>query len=234
MTESVQVKICGIRSAGDLRRALRAKPDAVGFICGVTALSEDEISAEEAGELSALVAELTVPVKRVLVTHLEDADDILALADRIGVDAIQVHGLVSTESLRKVYARTDGRREIIRAVHVLDEGAFADVEAVADYCDVILLDSRTPDRLGGTGQTHDWRISNKIVESQKDRGKRVVLAGGLDPDNVRAAIDAVKPFGVDVNSGVDDAEGDKSEAACVAFVEAAREAASTYRPAQQH
>ncbi|WP_181699312.1 phosphoribosylanthranilate isomerase [Nocardia sp. GTS18] len=223
MTEPVQVKICGIRSAGDLRRALRARPDAVGFICGLTHFSEDELSAVEARELSALARELAASVKRVLVTHLTEADEILALADSIDVDAIQVHGLVSPENLEKVYARRD-TREIIRAVHVLDESVFSDVEDIVDHCDVILLDSRTSERLGGTGQTHDWRISKKIVESQKDRGKRVVLAGGLTPDNVRAAIDSVKPFGVDVNSGVDDAEGDKSEAECAAFVERVRAA----------
>ncbi|MFD6103039.1 phosphoribosylanthranilate isomerase [Nocardia salmonicida] len=235
MEKRVQVKICGIRSELDLAAALSARPDAVGFISGITHFSEDALTPEKAAALSAQVSSRVGArsVKRMLVTHLEDADAILQLAQMIDVEAIQVHGLVSRANLRKVYEHR-GNREILRAVHVTDEGVFSVVEDVAKYCDVVLLDSRTPSRLGGTGQTHDWNISKKIVEAMAGR-KDVALAGGLTPDNVGQAIDLVQPYGVDVNTGVDDAGGNKSKAACAEFVKAAtRELASTCHPAQQH
>lgn len=235
MGKRVQVKICGIRSELDLVAALSARPDAVGFISGITHFSEDALTAAAAADLSAKVSLLAKDqVKRVLVTHLTDAEAILDLAAEIDVEAIQVHGLVSRENLRKVYQRRESR-EILRAVHVTDESVYADVDRVTDFCDVILLDSRTQSRLGGTGKTHDWKISQKIVEAQATRGKKVALAGGLTPGNVGAAIDLVRPHGVDVNTGVDGAGGHKSEAACAEFVKAAtRQLASTCLPAQRH
>lgn len=223
MENPVQVKICGIRSSADLEAALLAEPDAVGFICGTTHYSEDELAPQEAKRLSALAAiptDRSLP-KRVLVTHLDDADKILALAEFVDVEAIQVHGLVSRDELQKVYERR-GKWEIVRAVHVTDESVFETVEDVADLCDMILLDSRTETRLGGTGQTHDWNISRKIAEALTARGKRVALAGGLTPDNVEQAITIVQPWAVDVNSGVDDEDDNKSEQACAEFVSAAR------------
>ncbi|MFE1596847.1 phosphoribosylanthranilate isomerase [Nocardia sp. NPDC058705] len=221
MEKRVQVKICGIRSERDLRVAVDAGPDAVGFICGITHLSEDALTPAAAKDLSAKVALLTTrAVTRVLVTHLEDAEAILKLAAFVEVDAIQVHGLVDRDNLRKVYAGKDNR-EVLRAVHVTDESVFADVEDVVDYCDVILLDSRTPRRLGGTGRTHNWDISKKIVETQATRGKKVTLAGGLAHTNIDKAITLVQPYGVDVNTGVDDENGNKSATLCAAFVEAA-------------
>ncbi|MGY1935226.1 MULTISPECIES: phosphoribosylanthranilate isomerase [Nocardia] len=93
--------------------------------------------------------------------------------------------------------------------------------AVAPYCDAVLLDSRTADRLGGTGQAHDWSVSATIVRAMAECGRPVVLAGGLTPGTV-AAIRRVHPYAVDVNSGVETLDGDKDPAACAAFVAAAR------------
>jgi phosphoribosylanthranilate isomerase len=94
--------------------------------------------------------------------------------------------------------------------------------AVAPCCDAVLLDSRTSDRLGGTGRPHDWSISAAIVDALAWFDRPVVLAGGLTPATVAAAIRQVRPYAVDVNSGVETAGGDKDPAACAAFVAAAR------------
>ncbi|MEV0062686.1 phosphoribosylanthranilate isomerase [Nocardia sp. NPDC050718] len=214
---TVRAKICGIRSEADLRIALAAGADAVGFISGITHVSEDALDAATARRLAALVPPF---VNRVLVTHLEAADEIIELADQLGVDTIQVHGLVSAETLRQVNAAARGRM-ILRAVHVAGADAILDAKAAAADCDAVLLDSRTADRLGGTGRTHDWTVSARIVTELAALGCPVVLAGGLTAANVGAAISAVKPFGVDVNSGVEDASGDKSQQACDSFVAAA-------------
>ncbi|MFC4372633.1 phosphoribosylanthranilate isomerase [Nocardia halotolerans] len=211
---TVRAKICGIRSTTDLQIAVDAGADAVGFISGITHFSEDGLSADAARQLAEAVPPF---INKVLVTHLENASEIIALADEIGVDTIQVHGLVSMETLRQVKAQAHGRT-VLRAVHVTGTNAVAEARTVAANCDAVLLDSRTEERLGGTGRTHDWSISAQIVSELSALGCPVVLAGGLTASNVGEAIAAVNPFGVDVNSGVEDNDGDKSVQDCVGFV----------------
>jgi len=192
----------------------------VGLICGVTHVTEDELAPDEARRL----ARRTPPmVSTVLVTHLEDAGEILQLADYVGVDTIQVHGLVSYETVAAVFELAAGRR-IIKAVHVLGSTAVDEALTLADVCHAVLLDSRTSDRLGGTGRTHDWSISRHVADALRTRGRPVILAGGLHPDNVAEAVRAVRPFAVDVNSGVEDANGDKVLKYCSAFVSRSRDA----------
>ncbi|WP_406237781.1 phosphoribosylanthranilate isomerase [Nocardia sp. NBC_01009] len=220
---TVRAKICGIRSEADLRIALAAGADAVGFISGVTHISEDALDAELAAEFSRVVPPF---VTRVLVTHLEAADAILELAERVGVDAIQVHGLVSDDTLRAVRANARGRK-IIKAIHVVGPDAVDAALRAASDCDAVLLDSRTEDRLGGTGRIHDWSVSTAVVTALRGLGRPVILAGGLGPHNIVEAIARVDPFAVDVNSGVETATGDKNPDACAAFVTAAHRTGHT-------
>ncbi|WP_084477769.1 phosphoribosylanthranilate isomerase [Nocardia jejuensis] len=223
---TVRAKICGIRSGTDLRIALEAGADAVGFICGVTHFSEDALTEEQARRL----AGLTPPfVDRVLVTHLQDASEIVGLADLLGADTIQIHGLVTPETVRSVRKMASGRR-ILKAVHVTGQDAVEAAKEAAADCDAVLLDSRTIDRLGGTGQTHDWSISAAIVRALGESGRPVVLAGGLTAANIADAIHAVRPFAVDVNSGVETTDGDKDPESCASFVAAAHRASGTFAP----
>ncbi|MEU6562263.1 phosphoribosylanthranilate isomerase [Nocardia nova] len=217
---SVRAKICGIRSEADLRAVVAAEADAAGFISGTTHFSEDEVDAERARRLSKMVP---ASIERVLVTHLTEAGAVLRLADRIEVECIQLHGLVSHETAREVVRGAAGRR-VIRAVHVTGPEAVGHAEWAASNCDGIVLDSRSADRLGGTGRTHDWSISARIVDQFAGSQFPVMLAGGLNPRNLTAAIDAVRPAWVDVNSGVDDARGDKDPSHCADFVRAAHAA----------
>lgn len=159
----------------------------------------------------------------VLVTHLIDAAEILDLANYVGVDTIQIHGLVDRATVAAVFAKAQGRR-ITKAVHVLGPEAVDNALDVAASCHAIQLDSRTSDRLGGTGRTHDWSISRQIADTLRERERPVILAGGLQPENVVAAVRSVRPFAVDVNSGVENAQGDKVPERCTAFVSRAREA----------
>ncbi|WP_084522877.1 phosphoribosylanthranilate isomerase [Nocardia inohanensis] len=214
---TVRAKICGIRSESDLRIAVAAGADAVGFICGVTHFSEDALELDVAKRLSALVPPF---VNRVLVTHLEDAEAITELAARIDADTIQVHGLVTPETVRRVRELAGGRK-ILRAVHVTGADALESALATAADCDAVLLDSRTASRLGGTGKTHDWSISAAIVRALAELGRPVILAGGLNAGNVADAIGAVRPSAVDVNSGVETVSGDKDPKSCELFVSAA-------------
>ncbi|MFD6273410.1 phosphoribosylanthranilate isomerase [Nocardia asteroides] len=215
---TVRTKICGIRSEHDLRLAVEAGADAVGFLCGLTHFSEDGLGIDDAKHIADQVPPF---VNKVLVTHREEAVAILDLAERVGVDTIQVHGLVTPQTMKQVRDGA-GRRTIVKAVHVTGEHSVEEAKAAAAHCDAVLLDSRTTDRLGGTGCVHDWTISARIVAELSRLDCPVVLAGGLNARNVAAAIERVRPFAVDVNSGVEDPDGAKSLAECRAFVRAAR------------
>ena len=99
---------------------------------------------------------------------------------------------------------------LIKAVHVTGEDAISRALDYAADADALLLDSRTADRLGGTGRTHDWAVSARIVAAAAP--VPVYLAGGLRPENVEEAIMEVRPAGVDANSGLEDAGGCKDPA----------------------
>lgn len=215
---SPRIKICGVRSRADLTTAVESGADAVGFISGVTHRTEDALTPEDA---AGLVAATPPFVSTVLVTHLKDAPEIVSLVERLGVDTVQVHGLVSTETLHGVFVRLRNRCRVTRAVHVTGDESVRDAVVAASACHAVHLDSRTADRLGGTGRTHDWSISRKIVETLAPRVP-VILSGGLRPENVVAAVSAVGPFAVDVNSGVEDRHGNKDAGLLAGFVAAVR------------
>ena len=109
--------------------------------------------------------------------------------------------------------------KLIQAIHVVNDTAIAEAAALEPLVDALLLDSRTAERIGGTGQTHDWSISRRIVEAC---GKPVILAGGLTPTNLASALAAVRPAGVDVNSGVENAAGEKDPDRVRSFVRLCR------------
>jgi phosphoribosylanthranilate isomerase len=220
MAMPVRSKLCGIRSEGDLAIAIEAGADAVGFICGVTHTSEDALREDRARELARKVPPY---VSTVLVTHLESARELLNLASFIGVDTIQVHGLVNFDTVAAVFADAGGRR-VTKAIHVTGPEALDEARQYLDVCHALHLDSRTTDRLGGTGELHDWSISRQIVELAAALGRPVVLSGGLRPENVAEAVGAVQPYAVDVNSGIEDEQGDKDPEKARAFVSMARAA----------
>jgi len=193
----MRTKICGIRNMADAQIAIRAGANAVGFLVGITHLAEDKISEEEAKRV---IAALPPFVSSVMVTHLTDKKDIVELAKYLCVNTVQIHDYIPPEDVLFVKEQLPFCK-IIKAVHVLEkEQAFEMVDAFSTVCDALLLDSRTQDRLGGTGITHDWNISKQIVEKSRIP---VVLAGGLTDENVFDAVKKVRPFGVDVNSGVE-------------------------------
>jgi phosphoribosylanthranilate isomerase len=214
------VKICGIRNGTEARAAAEAGATALGVLCGLTHDAADAVAPATA---RAILAARPAEVEGVLVTHLLDAEAIAALADSVGASAVQVHDALPPEGMVRLRALLPGRR-LIKAVHVTGEGAVGQARAWAPTADALLLDSRTADRLGGTGQTHDWSISRRIVAAVAP--KPVYLAGGLRPENLAAAIAAVRPAGVDVNSGVEDSAGAKDPARLRAFVATARAALS--------
>ena len=191
----MKCKICGTGSFADLKCAVDAGTDAVGFLMGITHVTQDAVTPEEA---AAMIKTLPPFMEPVAVTHLQDACSIINIIQRSGCTTIQIQNTITPEDITLIREALPYIR-ILKAVHVMDMSAVEAAEQAAAYADAIILDTRTPDRLGGTGLTHDWSISAKIVEASKIP---VILAGGLTPENLAAAIDRVHPYAVDVHTGV--------------------------------
>jgi len=213
-----QVKICGVKRAEDAGLAVAAGADALGFLVGQTHTSADFIAPLTA---KAIAASLPSGVIGVLVTHLTDPGDVLDLAVLTGLTTVQLHGEIWPEDVARL-RRAAPDLTFLKSFHVTDEAGLAYGEAFVGLVDGFVLDTANPKtgQIGGTGQTHDWNLSRRIVE--RYRSVPVILAGGLNPDNVAEAIAAVGPFGVDVNSSTKGTDGFKSEAKARAFVANAR------------
>jgi len=196
------IKICGLRSYEEARLALDCGATAFGFLVELNYETADRISPQSAAEI---IGKLPENTETVIVTHLTDPDKAAALARCTGAHTLQVHGDMPPEGVRQLAALAPGLR-LIKAVHVSGPDSIETAAAYADIANALLLDTRTADRLGGTGRTHDWSISAQIVAAVP---VPVYLAGGLTPENIGDAIERVRPAGVDVNSGVKDSAGGK-------------------------
>lgn len=191
----MKVKICGNASLNDLKIALSAGADAVGFITGTNYKSEDAVTKSCAKKL---VLSLPPFVASVAVTHLQNPQDLIDIIDETGCSTLQIQNDVSLEDM-DIVKNGLPHTKIIKAVHVTGIEAIEKAEMFSKTADAIILDTKTETRIGGTGITHDWNISAEIV---KRLNKPVILAGGLSPSNLAEAIEKVKPYAVDVHSGV--------------------------------
>ena len=212
---AVRVKICGISSAEDAHAAAQAGADAIGCLCGLDSPSPDQV---EPGAARTIFAALPPFVARVLVTHRTSVAEVLALAREACPTVVQLHGAFPLERIPELRASLP-HVAIVKNVHVEGEEARAAAREAAAVADAVLLDSKTADRIGGTGTTHDWTISARIVREVRSP---IILAGGLTPENVAEAILRVEPWAVDVNSGTKGPDGRKSPSRMRAFVAAAK------------
>ena len=227
----VWVKVCGLRRAEDVLAAVRAGVDAVGLI--LTPRSPRAVSPEQAAELARLArAEASASGRRVLVVGVfggEPEDVIVDGARRSGVDAVQLHG-GEAEPVR-LRLETAGFRTIrvLWPSEMPPTGKAATPTPAPDGPPAarpwaVLLDSHTPSGTGGTGVRLDVGLAAAWTAHLAAQGLRVILAGGLRPDNVTDALRSVRPWGVDVSSGVErpGQPGVKDPEAIRAFVEAVR------------
>lgn len=214
---TMRVKICGVKRIEDMRIAAAAGADAIGLLVGQRHPSGDFIAVERAAQIAAACPPFVTPV---VVTHVEDVVEIHALASGAGVSTIQVHSDLAPEGMRALKGL--GRYRLLKAYHVTGPESLAYGEAYRGIADGFVLDSmnKATGQVGGTGLTHDWALSRAIMERYPDIP--VILAGGLKPENVAAAVAQVRPYGVDVNSGTKGADGWKDKARCEAFVKEAR------------
>jgi len=193
-----RIKICCIGSVDEARLAVGAGADALGLVSAMPS-GPGVISDDLAAEIAAVVPP---PVASVLLTPRTDADAIAAQQRVTGASVLQLVDAVSPNVHRQLERELPGIRRF-QVIHVRSRADVADALAMAPYVDGLLLDSGNPNAstptLGGTGAVHDWDLSREIVERAS---VPVVLAGGLTADNVELAIQTVRPFGVDVCSGV--------------------------------
>ncbi|MDQ0285691.1 phosphoribosylanthranilate isomerase [Desulfofundulus luciae] len=180
----VRVKICGITDISSALAAAEAGADALGF---VFAPSPRRITPSQACRIC---RELPPFITRVGVFVDAPLEEVRAVAEYCGLDAIQLHGCESPD-----YCRALGRR-VIKAFRVGDE--IDPVELSGHPADAILLDTFVAGQRGGTGRPFDWQLAAGLKLSRP-----LILAGGLTPENVGRAVVTVQPYGVDVSSGVE-------------------------------
>jgi phosphoribosylanthranilate isomerase len=222
----VTVKICGVRRVVDALVAIKAGADEIGVLVGQRHASTDFVTEETAAEIVSVCVSMG-RVTPVLVTHLTDPAEVDALARRIGATAIQVHSEMPPEGLawlkkQNVGMPGAGDYRLRKSWHVQGPESLGYGEAYRGVADAFLLDTANAStgQVGGTGKVHDWSLSAEIV--RRFAGVPVIVAGGLNPENVAAAVRQIRPAGVDVNSGTKGADGFKDAARVRAFVQAAK------------
>jgi phosphoribosylanthranilate isomerase len=195
----VRVKICGICDFDAAQAAVEAGADLLGFhFCS----SDRRVSPEEA---KAIVDALAVRPKIVGVFIDQDAAEVREIADFVGLDMLQLHGSEAPGF--------DAGRPVLKVLKVRD-GQVPDATA---WPDPIMLDSWSLDQRGGTGRTWDWELARELLVTRK-----VFIAGGLEPGNVGKVVTDLKPYGVDVSSGVEASVRVKDHNKVRAFVHAVR------------
>ncbi|RJP57973.1 MAG: phosphoribosylanthranilate isomerase [Ignavibacteriales bacterium] len=193
-----RVKICCISSIEEMKLAVKYGASAIGLVAEMPSgpgVISDELIEE--------IATQTPPgISTFLLTSRQTVSGIIEHQKSCKTNTIQIVDHL-IEGTHKELKKALPGISIVQVIHVNDESSVHEAITVSESVDAILLDSGNQKLdvkvLGGTGKTHDWSLSKKIVESIS---KPVFLAGGLNPSNVRDAVETVKPFGIDLCSGV--------------------------------
>ncbi|RYG58083.1 phosphoribosylanthranilate isomerase [bacterium] len=197
-TLNPRVKICCISSLEEARLAIRCGASALGLVSAMPS-GPGPIGEELIAEIAAIVPP---GVASFLLTSLVDAPGILTQQRRCRVNTLQIVDRVEEDVLRQLRDEMPGIA-LVLVIHVDGEDSIREAVQFAPLVDAILLDSGNPSlavkELGGTGRRHDWQLSRRIRE---EIAVPLYLAGGLNPSNVREAVETVAPFGLDVCSGL--------------------------------
>jgi len=193
-----RVKICCIANEQEAANAILFGASAIGLV-GKMPSGPGPISDEE---IFAIAKTVPPPIGTFLLTSEQTSHGILEHHFRTLTNTIQIVDELPERDYANIRA-VAANIKLVQVIHVTGEESVDEACELAEHVDAILLDSGNPNlaikELGGTGRQHDWRLSRRIIETC---GKPVFLAGGLNADNVREAIDTVQPFGLDLCSGV--------------------------------
>jgi indole-3-glycerol phosphate synthase / phosphoribosylanthranilate isomerase len=208
--EGVQVKICGLRTPQHLHAAIEAGSDMVGLIFYEP--SPRYIEPDYVRELLDTIENRPAAPDVVGVFVNKEADFINDIVEQVGLDFVQLHGSELPEFCQKI------QRPVIKGLRLHSRDDIGLIRAYRETTWRILLDTPSS-QWGGSGQTHNWSLARAVAEEMP-----ILLAGGLTPENVREAIFQVRPWGVDVSSGVE-TSGTKDEEKIRAFIQEVRNAA---------
>ncbi|MDW8034074.1 MAG: phosphoribosylanthranilate isomerase [Nitrososphaerota archaeon] len=208
----VRVKICGITRFEDLEFAVNAGADFVGFVVN-TPFSPRNLKHDEA---TRLVSTVPSSVKSVVVTILRSLEEFNKII-QVGADYVQLHG---EPSLLLRLAEENRGEGIIGAVNARLPNALDIAVKYSESFEMVLVDSLMDNGSGGSGKTHDWRRSRIIRDRLQP--KPLILAGGLTPENVSTAVSIVKPYAVDVSTGVEAKPGIKDPEKVSMFIKRAK------------
>jgi phosphoribosylanthranilate isomerase len=213
------VKICGITNLEDALTAVNAGADAVGFV-----FYEKSERSMESKAVAKIVKELPPAVEKVGVFVNQFEDAICAVADEAGLSAIQLHGDNEDPHVADLVVKRRPHLKVVVGISMRQSKP--EGWAMMWHPDVVhafLVDSGGSSKPGGTGEQFDWQMGRRSIEVIANLG-RIIVAGGLTPANVPEAIRILKPWGVDVSSGVEAKPGKKDPEKVRAFVAAVRQA----------
>lgn len=203
-----RIKICGITNLDDGLEAIAAGVDALGFV--FVPNTPRYITPSQA---KLVIKQLPPFITNVGLFVDSEIDEIEDIVNHCKLDAVQLHGNESPEMCSQISLQT----KVIKSFHVKKELQVLRNEIENYRVDAYLLDTFIKGKAGGTGQTFDWRIAEGLSQ-------RIILAGGLTPDNIGTAIAQLQPYGVDVSSGVEKSPGKKDTNKIYSFVRQVRKA----------
>jgi len=195
---SPKIKICCIANIEEAQLAIKTGASAIGLVghmpSGPGIISDKKIFS--------IAKNIPPQIDTFLLTSETNAENIINHHKRTNTNTLQLVDTVRTDTYKQLKKHIQ-EIKLVQVIHVINHQSIDEALKISQYVDAILLDSGNPNltikELGGTGRTHNWDISKKIV---KQSNKPVFLAGGLNPENVRKAIDYVQPYGLDICSGV--------------------------------
>jgi phosphoribosylanthranilate isomerase len=219
------VKICAHTNLADALLSVESGADALGF---VFAKSTRQVTA---AQVAAIIQALPKAIKKIGVFHARTADEIIHDVHAAGLTGAQLHFAFDPAVIAKLRNEFGPNFFLIQTLHWNVDGDASEAErnfreqlkavANAGSVDAILLDAKTTTASGGTGKSFDWERARAVLNA--DAGSlKIIVAGGLTPENVREAIAALNPWGVDVASGTEFMPGMKDAKKITAFVAAAR------------
>jgi phosphoribosylanthranilate isomerase len=218
------IKICANTNLDDAQLAAGLGADAVGFVFAPS------VRRVTAAEVARITPYLPKGVERIGVFHSQDADEIAGIVREAGLTGVQLHGGVNPELARRLRKMLGNSTTIIQTVHWLVDGDGGNAAEVArqlreigsaGVVNRVLIDSKVGTATGGTGVAFDWEAARAVLAEASGRLK-IIVAGGLRPENVAEAVRGLNPWGVDVASGVEAVPGRKDPKKLAEFIRSAQ------------